>query len=80
VLADLGFRASVVQRQAERAHLADLEAQLRAALAQHADATLVLTGHAQMIQAIRARLKERPVSFRGQKVKAYWADGKKGLD
>jgi NADPH-dependent ferric siderophore reductase len=81
VLADLGLSASVVvKRQAERAHLGEIEAQLRAALEQQPDATLVLTGHAQMIQAIRAGLKERPVSFRGQKVKAYWADGKKGLD
>jgi NADPH-dependent ferric siderophore reductase len=81
VLADIGLSGSaVVKRQAEQAHLAEIEAQLTAAGAQTADATLVLTGHAQMIQAIRARLKARPVSFRGQKVKAYWADGKKGLD
>jgi NADPH-dependent ferric siderophore reductase len=81
VLAGLGLSAAgVVRRKPEHAHVADLDAQLRAALARHPDSTLVLTGHAQVIQALRARLKAQPASIRGQKVKAYWADGKKGLD
>jgi len=81
VLTELGMsEAAVVRREPGRTHLSELESQLRAALELRGDASLVLTGHAQMIQAVRARLKARPVKHRGQKVKAYWADGKKGLD
>jgi NADPH-dependent ferric siderophore reductase len=81
VLNELGLgAASVVPRRADRAHVSEVAARLRAAVSDADDATLVLTGHAQMIQAIRAQLKAEPLALRGQKVKAYWADGKKGLD
>ncbi|HKP58639.1 MAG TPA: hypothetical protein VJV78_18060 [Polyangiales bacterium] len=81
VLADIGLDGcSVVERQSARAHARAVEGQLRAALAQHPSAHLVLTGHAQMIQALRAALKAEPAAYAGQKVKAYWADGKRGLD
>lgn len=80
-LAELGLRdAQLVPRAPDLAHIGSLEEQLRAALAQRPDATLVLTGHAQAIQAVRRRLKSGQVPVREQKVKAYWADGKKGLD
>jgi hypothetical protein len=55
-------------------------AAIRGALGEHEQPQLVLTGHAQTIQAVRARLKQERVAYAGQKVKAYWADGKKGLD
>jgi NADPH-dependent ferric siderophore reductase len=71
---------SVVVRRSGRSHLPALERELRAALAKHAGAKLVLTGHAQTIQALRAALKARPPAYAGQTVKAYWADGKRGLD
>lgn len=81
VLADIGLDGcSVVERQSARAHTRAVESQLRAALAQQPHAHLVLTGHAQMIQALRAALKAEPPAYAGQKVKAYWADGKRGLD
>jgi NADPH-dependent ferric siderophore reductase len=84
VLRDLGLAShALVQRQHDRAHLDALDTQLRAALARLGTgqgANLVLTGHAQTIQALRARLKARPAAQATQKVKAYWADGKQGLD
>jgi len=80
-LAELGLTArAIVRRQLGRAHLAELETQLRAAASQQPGAHLVLTGHAQTIQAMRAALRARPAPVNGQKVKAYWADGKRGLD
>jgi NADPH-dependent ferric siderophore reductase len=81
VLADLSLKSHVVvERQPERAHLEQVFRHLGAALERHSGAHLVLTGHAQMIQALRARLKTQPFALAGQKVKAYWADGKRGLD
>ena len=83
-LADLGFsKQSVIEREPGRSHLPAIERELRAALAQHPNAHLVLTGHAQTIQAIRAVLRSgsaQPPLYAGQKVKPYWADGKRGLD
>jgi NADPH-dependent ferric siderophore reductase len=80
-LADLGIpRPSLVQRQAALTHLDAVETHVRADLTRLAQARLILTGHAQTIQALRSRLKTRPASYTAQKVKAYWADGKQGLD
>jgi hypothetical protein len=53
---------------------------VRAALGRQPGSHLVLTGHAQMIQSLRASIKASPAPHAGQKVKAYWADGKRGLD
>jgi len=81
VLSDFGIVAfRLVARQPGGTHLDALTAAVRGALGEHASSKLVLTGHAQTIQALRARLKQEQVEPRGQKVKAYWADGKEGLD
>jgi ferric-chelate reductase (NADPH) len=81
VLAELGLeQAVVVSKLSAHAHLSTIESHLRTALTRLPNANLVLTGHAQTIQAIRARLKAQPAGNVGQKVKAYWADGKQGLD
>jgi ferric-chelate reductase (NADPH) len=81
VLADLGLSGhTLVQRQSGHSHLPAIEREVRAALARQSNAQLVLTGHAQTIQAVRAALKAQPPAYAGQKVKAYWADGKRGLD
>lgn len=81
VLSDLGIAGfEVVARREARAHVAAVEGGIRAALARHPGSHLVLTGHAQMIQSLRASLKASPAPHAGQKVKAYWADGKRGLD
>jgi ferric-chelate reductase (NADPH) len=81
VLRELGLSAAkTVARQPGHGHLSALEGAVRAACAEHPGARLVLTGHAQTIQALRKRLKTQPVQSSGQSVKAYWADGKRGLD
>jgi len=81
VLRELGIEPhAIVPRQHPRDHMAALEGALRSALSLRSPAQLVLTGHAQTIQALRARLKTSPCACAGQKVKAYWADGKRGLD
>ena len=81
VLQELGVSARVlVPRQPAHAHLDTLMQAVRAAFVQHPNARLVLTGHAQTIQGLRKRLKANPVQASGQMTKAYWADGKRGLD
>ena len=81
VLRELGLKGAVtVARQPGHGHLGALERAVRDAFEQRPHARLVLTGHAQTIQGLRKRLKEQPVQSSGQSVKAYWADGKRGLD
>jgi ferric-chelate reductase (NADPH) len=62
----------LLERRADDSHLAALAPQLEGG-------TLVLTGRAAAIQRIRGALRLRPKAP-PQKVKAYWASGKKGLD
>jgi NADPH-dependent ferric siderophore reductase len=81
VLGEIGLEASaVVARQPALGHLAALEQAVRAEFELRPQARLVLTGHAQTIQGLRKRLKAQPLQSSGQSVKAYWADGKRGLD
>lgn len=81
VLAQLGLQApALIARQPAHGHLDALERAVRDAVAKQPNARLVLTGHAQSIQALRKRLKAQPLQASGQSVKAYWADGKRGLD
>ncbi|HET8937878.1 MAG TPA: siderophore-interacting protein [Polyangiales bacterium] len=81
VLGQLGLRApAVIARKPQHGHLAALEQAVRAAVQNQPNARLVLTGHAQSIQGLRKRLKVQPLQSSGQSVKAYWADGKRGLD
>ncbi|MFB1478931.1 siderophore-interacting protein [Corallococcus sp. RDP092CA] len=78
-LRELGFEGHDVERTAGDAHLAQVHERLREALRTKPGATLVMTGRAQSIQALRARLRgdgERATP----KVKAYWSVGKAGLD
>jgi NADPH-dependent ferric siderophore reductase len=78
-LRELGFEGHDVPREAGDAHLARVHERLREALRAKPGATLVMTGRAQSIQALRSRLRgdgERATP----KVKAYWAVGKAGLD
>lgn len=79
VLRELGIAGEVVTREPGDAHLARLYERLRDALRAKPGAVLVMTGRAQAIQALRARLRgdgDRATP----KVKAYWAVGKTGLD
>lgn len=78
-LRELGFEGRDVERTAADAHLAQVHERLKEALKARPGATLVMTGRAQSIQALRSRLRgdgERATP----KVKAYWAVGKVGLD
>jgi NADPH-dependent ferric siderophore reductase len=78
-LRELGFEGHDVERTAGDAHLSQVHERLREALRVTPGATLVMTGRAQSIQALRSRLRgdgERATP----KVKAYWAVGKSGLD
>ncbi|WP_404362378.1 siderophore-interacting protein [Corallococcus coralloides] len=78
-LRELGFEGQDVERTAGDAHLTQVHERLREALRAKPGATLVMTGRAQSIQALRSKLRgdgERATP----KVKAYWAVGKTGLD
>ncbi|MCY1069336.1 siderophore-interacting protein [Nannocystis sp. RBIL2] len=79
VLAELDVGPRTLVRRGPD-HLLAVERQLRAALARHAGADLVLCGNARSIQSLRAALKASPAPHARQKVKAYWSPGKRGLD
>lgn len=64
----LGVPVTLVRRAPDDAHLAEVARSLEKA------APIVLTGRAQMIQALRAR------GLKAAKTKAYWSVGKSGLD
>ncbi|WP_426750286.1 siderophore-interacting protein [Myxococcus sp. Y35] len=79
VLRELGFEGQAVAREPGDAHLAHVHERLREVMRAKPGAVLVMTGRAQSIQALRARLRgdgDRATP----KVKAYWAVGKAGLD
>lgn len=46
----------------------------------HADAPIVLAGHAQSVSQMRAWLRDQGVPVSRLKIKIYWADGRTGLD
>jgi NADPH-dependent ferric siderophore reductase len=73
-------RSTLVERRAADSHFPELERALVSELDALAGATLVLTGRAATIQFARRALKERAPKVVTQKVKAYWALGKRGLD
>lgn len=78
VLDALGLaEARLVPRDGDR-HLAGIEAEM-ASLAQ-AGASLVLTGKASSIQRVSRALKAAGIPSSRMKAKAYWAEGKTGLD
>lgn len=71
--------SALVERAPDEGHLPAVAERLGAALKRHPGAHLVMTGRAQAIQALRARLRQDGVGA-AQKVKAYWSVGKRGLD
>ncbi|WNG36803.1 siderophore-interacting protein [Archangium violaceum] len=71
--------SAVVERAPDEGHVPALAERLSAALQRRPGAHLVMTGRAQAIQALRARLRADGVGA-AQKVKAYWSAGKRGLD
>ena len=81
VIAAIGNGAplTLVERSAGDAHLATLTNQVKALLAAHQGAELLLTGRAQSIQVLQSRLRDSGVRRRNA-AKPYWAVGKTGLD
>lgn len=73
----LGINATLLARQAEENHLARLAED---ALAQGPDRRFVLVGRARTIQFVRRVLRKHGVAPGRILAKAYWADGKTGLD
>jgi NADPH-dependent ferric siderophore reductase len=81
VLASLALsRAVLVEKKAGDGHFPELERALEGRLAAHPEATLALTGRASTIQFARRALKQSSTRRVDQRVKAYWAPGKRGLD
>ena len=72
--------AHLSQRREDGAHFNELEAQLSALLMQDATAEIILTGRASSIQHMARFLKQTGVGAGRRQARAYWADGKKGLD
>jgi NADPH-dependent ferric siderophore reductase len=68
---------AVLARTSDDAHLREVAARIVEAATK--DATIVLTGNAKSIIAIRQHLREAKVDA-AIKSKAYWAEGRTGLD
>ncbi len=74
----LGLRATVIARQAAELHLPALIEQM---LEHRGEGTqFVLAGRARTLQALQRALKAQGVSPSRIRAKAYWAEGKTGLD
>lgn len=79
ILARLGIEnASVIARQPDDAHLAEVDDAILRLL--DSDIHFVLTGNARSIQRVHRALKVRGVSSQRLRAKVYWAHGKIGLD
>jgi ferric-chelate reductase (NADPH) len=72
VLAGLGINAQVVEKTADRAELLSL--------ARETAGSLVVTGDAATVHAVRRDSRTWPHPPRDVKGKAYWAEGRTGLD
>lgn len=77
--ATCGAQLDLVQRSGGDAHLGDVADRVAKLLAAHPGAELLMTGRAQSIQAVRARLRASGIRPRDAS-KPYWAVGKSGLD
>jgi ferric-chelate reductase (NADPH) len=71
-------QARLIERITDDAHLATAEAEMLRHAA--SGAHFVLTGKASSIQRVRRALKAAGVVSSRVKTKAYWAQGKTGLD
>lgn len=80
-LASLGVTGQrMIERSLDGSHLSKLAQEIADRLSQMPDAKIFLTGRAKSIQQVRAYLKDSGVPTNKLKVRAYWADGKVGLD
>jgi NADPH-dependent ferric siderophore reductase len=78
VLEAIGLQATLIARTADDDHLAAAEAEMLRLAA--SGAHFVLTGKASSIQRVSRALKAAGVVSARVKSKAYWAQGKTGLD
>lgn len=74
----LKIGGAVVQRQTGDEHLTSLSEEMLQGLT--SETTFVLAGRAKTIQHLIGVLRRRDIHSRRIAVKAYWADGKAGLD
>jgi NADPH-dependent ferric siderophore reductase len=80
-LAALGIRdATLIARQPDDTHLAEVETALLPATKGYPTSQVILTGKAPSIQRIGRFLKSNEIASARIKAKAYWAPGKAGLD
>ncbi len=72
--------AKLVQRSPGDAHLPEVEWLLSNTASHLGKPQWIFTGRAQSIQRLRKLLRSRHQLFSSLRSKAYWADGKTGLD
>ncbi len=77
VVEALGLSSSLVERKPEESHF---DALIEAIPAQETNRHFVLVGRARTIQTLVRALRQRGVPAGRIRTKAYWADGKAGLD
>lgn len=70
----------LVERSLDGSHLQTIAKELFDLISEIPDAKIFLTGRASSIQQVRAYLKDSGIPTNRLKVRAYWADGKRGLD
>jgi len=72
--------AKLVKKIPDSSHLAEVEQTLIDDASGLVTPRWIMTGKAQSIQALRAMLRNRRMDMAQLKTKAYWAEGKTGLD
>lgn len=72
--------AKLVKKTSDLTYLAEVEQSLADAASELSAPRCIFTGRGQSIQSLRKSLRTRAITFSQLKAKAYWADGKTGLD
>lgn len=81
VLGQLGLTgARMIERSSDGSHLQTIAKEMFELISEIPEAKIFLTGRASSIQQVRTYLKNSGIPTNRLKVRAYWADGKKGLD
>jgi ferric-chelate reductase (NADPH) len=77
---NLQENCTFIEKKSESGHLSEILKTLQGAIATLPGFQCVLTGNAKSIQYIREHLIKDKVPVRQMNVKAYWAQGKEGID
>jgi NADPH-dependent ferric siderophore reductase len=81
VLQRIGLpNAKLVKKTPDLSHLAEVEQALVDSASALATPKWIMTGKAQSIQSLRKMFRDRQTNLTRLDTKAYWADGKTGLD